>query len=127
MAIQHTPAAYEAFDGNTLAAVQMAIKLSQKQTFLGVESSLFNTDVGKYLLMNTNIFPVATTIPMEPITTLRQVVITSIDVPVVWYAPHFTYVAHDPWGHPAYRVLCRGDCQSIADMITTPQTGTIGQ
>jgi hypothetical protein len=79
------------------------------------------------VLMNTNIFPVATTIPMEPITTLRQVVITSIDVPVVWYAPHFMYVAHDPWGHPAYRVLCRGDCQSIADMITAPQTGTIAR
>jgi hypothetical protein len=54
-------------------------------------------------------------------------VITSIDVPVVWYAPHFMYVAHDPWGYLAYRVLCRGDCQSIADMITAPQTGTIGR
>jgi len=127
MAIQHTPAAYEAFDGNTLAAVQMATKLRQTDTRLGVVSSLYNTDVGQYLLNNSDVFPVATTIPMEPITTLRQVVITSIDVPVVWNAPHFTYVAHDPWGHPAYRVLCRGDCQSVADLITAPQTETSAQ
>ncbi len=127
MAIQHTPAAYEAFDGNTLAAVQMAIKLRHEQTFLGVVSPLFNTDVGQYLLLNTSIFPVATTIPMEPITTLRQVVITSIKVPVIWHAPHFTYVAHDPWGRPAYRVLCRGDCQAVADLIMQTQTGTSGR
>ncbi len=123
MAIQHTPDAYDAFDGNTLAAVQMAIKLNQEQTVLGVVSPLFKTDVGQYLLMETNIFPVSTIIPMEPITTLRQIVITSIDLPVVWHAPHFTYVAHDPWGRPAYRVLCRGDCQVVADIITTSQTG----
>ena len=127
MTIQHTTAAYEAFDGNTLAAVQMATKLHQKDTRLGVVSSLYNTDVGQYLLKNSDVFPVATTIPLEPITTRRQIVITSIDVPVVWHAPHFTYVAHDPWGHPAYRVLCRGDCQSVADMITAPQTETSAQ
>lgn len=45
-AIQHTPAAYEAFDGNTLAAVQMATNLSQNDTRLGVVSSLYKTDVG---------------------------------------------------------------------------------
>ena len=123
-AIQHTPAAYDAFDGNTLAAVQMATKLHQKDTRLGVVSSLYNTDVGQYLLKNSGVFPVATTIPMEPITTRRQIVITSIGVSVAWNAPHFTYVAHDPWGRPAYRVLCRGDCQSVADLITAPQTET---
>jgi 4-amino-4-deoxy-L-arabinose transferase-like glycosyltransferase len=127
MAIQHTPAAYEAFDGNTLAAVQMATKLHQKDTRLGVVSSLYNTDVGQYLLKNSGVFPVATTIPLESITTRRQIVITSIGVSVAWNAPHFTYVAHDPWGRPAYRVLCRGDCQSVADLITAPQTGTTAQ
>jgi 4-amino-4-deoxy-L-arabinose transferase-like glycosyltransferase len=126
-AIQHTPAAYDAFDGNTFAAVQMATKLHQKDTRLGVVSSLYNTDVGQYLLKNSGVFPVATTIPLEPITTRRQIVITSIGVSVAWNAPHFTYVAHDPWGRPAYRVLCRGDCQSVADLITAPQTGTTAQ
>ena len=126
-AIQHTPAAYDAFDGNTFAAVQMATKLHQKDTRLGVVSSLYKTDVGQYLLKNSGVFPVATTIPLEPITTRRQIVITSIAVSVAWNAPHFTYVAHDPWGRPAYRVLCRGDCQSVADLITGPQTGTTAQ
>lgn len=127
MAIQHTPAAYEAFDGNTLAAVQMAMRLNDEQSVLGVVSPLFKTDVGQYLLRNTKIFPVATKIPFEPITTPRQIVITNIDLPVQWDAPHFTYVAHDPWGHPAYRVLCRGDCQIVADIVTDQQTGTTGR
>ncbi len=126
-AIQHTPIAYDAFDGNTMAAVQMAVQLNEPGTRLGVVSALYKTDVGKFLLPNTSVFPVSTTILQEPLTEKRQIVITRIDTPVDWQTPHFTYVAHDPWGRLSYRVLCRGDCQAVADVITQTQKGTSGR
>lgn|GEM_PF-1508252 len=122
-AIQRTPLAYEAFDGNTLAAINMAKRLQEPGTRLGVVSALYNTDVGNYLLHNSSIFPVSTTILHESMTDQRQIVITSANVDVQWQAPHFTYTAQDPWGHISYRVLCRGDCQRVADLITQTQKG----
>ena len=126
-AIQHTPIAYDAFDGNTSAAVQMAVQLNEPGTRLGVVSALYKTDVGKFLLLNTSVFPVSTTILQEPITEKRQIVITSANTAVNWQAPHFTYAAHDPWGRLSYRVLCRGDCDAVAALITQTQTGTSGR
>ena len=122
LAIQRTPIAYDAFDGNTIAAVQMAVRLNEPSTRLGVISALYKTDVGKFLLLNTSVFPVSLTIPQEPLIEKRQIVITSTDSFVDWHAPHFTYVAHDLWGRPSYRVLCRGECQAVADLITQTQT-----
>jgi 4-amino-4-deoxy-L-arabinose transferase-like glycosyltransferase len=127
IAIQRTPIAYDAFDGNTSAAVQMAVRLNEPGTRLGIVSSLYKTDVGKFLLPGTSIFPVSMTIPSEPLNEKRQIVVTSADVFVNWQAPHFTYAALDPWGRLSYRVLCRGDCQTVADLITQTQTGTSGR
>lgn len=126
MAIQHTPEAFDAFEGPATAAVRTAKALSaDTSTQVGLVSALFATDAGQFLLPNTSVQPVATVLPLEwaqqPATIARQVVITSMDQWVEWSVPHETYVARDPWNRPIYVVLCRGECQSLATQFTPAQ------
>jgi hypothetical protein len=63
-AIQHTHESYDAFEGDTTAAVQMAQYLNGRDaTQVAIVAPLFMTDAGQYLLANADVQPVASSLP----------------------------------------------------------------
>lgn len=128
MAIQRTPDAFDAFEGQATAAVRMAQVLSaDPRTQVGLLTNLYTADAGDFLLSKTTVQGVAPVMSVDwttmPANVTRQIVITSTNELVEWHVPHETYVARDAWHRPSYVVLCRGDCQAVASLFTPAQMG----